>query len=187
MSRKTRATAPERLTGAPGDRTDRRKRDLYMDQAVATAAPPTPRPENQPLELRGETFALATIEVHDPNPEAFEAALNYRFGGTEFFRGSPVVLEFGPACRASITDPAALAAAARAHGLLPVGFRPSEPGMDDRAAAAGLAKIPDTPIINAAPPKWATVILDGPVRSGQSVYADGGDLVIIGPVSERAE
>jgi septum site-determining protein MinC len=159
-----------------------------MPPAFASAARPVPRQENPPLELRGGTFALATVEIHDPNPDAFADALEAKLGGgASLEAGSPVVLEFGPACRAALTDPAEFAVVAQAHGLVPVGMRAADTALEARATAAGLARITASPLLDGTSAKRATLFVDGPVRSGQSVYAAGSDLVVNGPVSGGAE
>ena len=91
----------------------------------------------------------------------------------------------------------------RSHRLVPVAVRGGSPAQMAAAAAAGLAEAPDMPRPNAsrdsepvvltecvrevqlpAPP---VLIVDKPLRSGQQVYARGGDLVVLSLVSFGAE
>jgi septum site-determining protein MinC len=96
-------------------------------------------------------------------------------------------------------------AAARALGLpliSPERRRPVEPvvlptidapatdtaGEEAAAEAAGDAQADDTPAPPPAPPApQPPLVLPGPIRSGQQVYARGRDLIITGTVSAGAE
>ncbi|WP_250265807.1 septum site-determining protein MinC [Rhodovastum atsumiense] len=166
-----------------------------MSHAFAPTVSVRLQSESQPIELRGETFALATLQVNDPDPEAFVAALEAKIRvAPEFFRGTPVVIEFSPACRPAVTDAATVVAAARSLGLMPVGFRAFEATIDAQATEAGLAKITAAPVLDVTPvsssvsSRRGSLIVQGPIRSGQSIYAAaGGDLVVLGPVSGAAE
>ena len=91
----------------------------------------------------------------------------------------------------------------RSHRLVPVAVRGGSPEQMAAAAAAGLAEAPDTPRPHAARdsdpitltecvrevhlPAPPVMIVDKPLRSGQQVYARGGDLVVLSLVSYGAE
>ena len=70
------------------------------------------------------------------------------------------------------------APAAESTPAAPVATAPSQSELDIAPAA--------TPV-PAAPPPAATLVLDKPLRSGQQVYARGGDLVVLAMVSPGAE
>ncbi|MGB6007480.1 septum site-determining protein MinC [Castellaniella sp.] len=54
------------------------------------------------------------------------------------------------------------------------------------AAAAAAPALPDTPK-TAAPGASQTLVVRHPLRSGQRIYAKGGDLIVMGQVSQGAE
>ena len=110
-----------------------------------------------------------------------------------------------------------LVALLRNHRMVPIAARGGSPAQMAAAAHAGLGAAPDSPLRNdvvstgreagAAPvaPEpvieireiirevqvpvggSATVVIDKPLRSGQQVYARGGDLVVMAAVSFGAE
>jgi septum site-determining protein MinC len=58
------------------------------------------------------------------------------------------------------------------------------------AAEPGAAAEPEpvsSPVAEAAPSARSTMMITEPVRSGRQIYAQGGDLVVVGPVSAGAE
>lgn len=103
------------------------------------------------------------------------------------------------------------------HGLMPVAIRGGTPELQTAAAVAGLASLPAQnrraahpaaaaaeppapaaaetapPAVPAAAvdetpaPLRASRVITTPVRSGQQVYAQGGDLIVMAPVSAGAE
>jgi septum site-determining protein MinC len=95
-----------------------------------------------------------------------------------------------------------LVALLRSHNLVPVAVRGGSVEQMAAAAAAGLAEAPDVPRVGArdaalplltesvrevqlpAPPP---LVIDKPLRSGQQVYARGGDLIVLALVSDGAE
>ena len=99
-----------------------------------------------------------------------------------------------------------LLALLRRHGMLPIAARSGSPAQMRAALAAGLAEAAEglAPARPAAPPEppprrgdvdaasapfdaVATLLVDKPLRSGQQVYARGGDLVVTAVVNFGAE
>lgn len=95
--------------------------------------------------------------------------------------------------------PEALEQEIRAHGLSIDGMDqsrtfeltppPSPPASEPSPAIAPVLDTPRTPSVDtiASPAPVATKVIDMPVRSGQRVYARGGDLVILATVNPGAE
>ncbi len=91
----------------------------------------------------------------------------------------------------------------RRHGLLPVAARGGSPEQMAALLEAGLPEVQTTPARTAAEPPAApappaaaapalpaaapTLVIERPLRSGQQVYARGGDLVVLAAVSFGAE
>lgn len=95
--------------------------------------------------------------------------------------------------------PEALEQEIRAHGLSIDGMDqsrtfeltppPSPPPSEPAPAIAPVLDTPRTPAVDttASPAPVATKVIDMPVRSGQRIYARGGDLVILATVNPGAE
>jgi septum site-determining protein MinC len=164
-----------------------------------------PRPA---LEFKGRMLSLTRVRILDGDPTAIEAQLRtFTRSLGEAGEGLPLLLDAENALvlppilavmRAAGVQPlavldGALSEAARSCGLAVL----SNDLLSDssaRAAAAGSAQgatAPSQPpvIASPAPPaqrKSARVVTE-PIRSGQQVYADGADLVVMATVSPGAE
>ena len=81
----------------------------------------------------------------------------------------------------------------RRHRMLPVAVKGASPAQLEAAREAGLGEAPEGPAAGekpAAPPVLTsvpTLIVDKPLRSGQQIYAKGGDLIVTAVVSFGAE
>lgn len=165
------------------------------------------------FELKGRMATLTVLRVLTRDPESLLAQLDERLAGAPgFFAGMPLVLE--PAGEGESIAGEGLRRVVeglRARGLVPVasvGLEPAE------AAAVGLGTLrnleagrrPATPepssepsvdaagpevaaesAAGPAPAAGAARIVTQPVRSGQQIYARGGDLVVLASVSPGAE
>lgn len=147
--------------------------------------------------------SLTRLRLLDPDLAAVRAHLeDLARRMPDAVRGMPVVIEAD-----FVPDFGALRELLRAVGMQPVGV--SEGPLADAARALGFAVLPEVKAVGAAPDRStrgqasaATVaaktapalplrkparIVDVPVRSGQQVYAEGADLVVMAPVSPGAE
>jgi septum site-determining protein MinC len=108
-----------------------------------------------------------------------------------------VVLDAGPVAGQPPLNLAEFARRLRQQHLVPVGVQNGDETWNQMAINAGLALVPaGRPVaVPAAEPKPqetaarrnATVVVSEPVRAGQQVYAEGGDLIALAPVSPGAE
>lgn len=123
----------------------------------------------------------------------------------EFFRNAPVVIDLsGIEDTQQPIEFGELLPMLRNLGLLPSGVRGGSDAWQRAAERAGLAVLADfrpTPQPRPAtgtasakpvptpspPPRMTTKLVDHPVRSGQRIYAPGGDLIVLAPVSPGAE
>ena len=133
------------------------------------------------------------------------------------FDNDPVVIDLNPLREAdAVVDFKALLPHLRRHGMLPIAAQGGSPAQMAAARAAGLAEAPDAPVAraDAAPVREVPVVqevihegvrevevvrpapaggvapvmvVDRPLRSGQRVYARGGDLIVLAVVSVGAE
>ncbi|MFV0279019.1 MAG: septum site-determining protein MinC, partial [Parahaliea sp.] len=161
------------------------------------------------------TVTGVVLELHLYSPATFAVQLAERVAqAPRLFEGSPVVIsmESLSAGEADI-DLAGLLATCREAGLRPIAFRGLSPALAEAAATTALAVLPagngrerrTEPSAAKAPAETApaaevqvrqqgaagerrpTRTVTRPVRSGQQIYAEGGDLIVLAPVSEGAE
>jgi len=135
----------------------------------------------------------------------------------DFFRNTPVVVDLSaiPAGSEGLQFPL-LVGLLRGYGMIPVGVRGGDAAQNEAAEALELAILgdafvrkpraaatkaapnsgpkPATPVPETAKPQAprpapnaGSRLVARPVRSGQRVYAAGGDLSIVAPVSSGAE
>jgi septum site-determining protein MinC len=128
-----------------------------------------------------------------------------RHGDTpDFFSRDPVVIDLSHlASLDAKVDFEALIALLTRFKLNPVAVRGGTVKQTDAALKAGLGEAPDahpTPartetvvkevtkeVVREVPVAVPTMIIDKPLRSGQQVYAKGGDLIIMAAVNNGAE
>jgi septum site-determining protein MinC len=166
------------------------------DRAPATVAA---------FQVRGRFLTALVLRIDRDSPDdAFYAQLDEQLRTTpQFFAGAPMVLDLAnaPGLRegdrigdllahlrnrelrvfgvqnAHGMDDAMLAR----HGLIPVTTGRDAPLPRNAAAASGAAPTADVP------PPVQNKVIHAPVRSGQRVVAEHGDLTIIGSVASGAE
>ena len=164
---------------------------------VATAAKPSSL-----LELRSAALTLVAVVLKTTDLSVLAQELTERVAATPgLFDNDPVAIDLSrvrEACEP--IDFGALLALLRSHHLVPVAVRGGNAGQMAAAAAAGLAELPEMPRAARAEPLVLTesvlevqlpapppLIVDKPLRSGQQIYARGGDLVVLALVSYGAE
>lgn len=153
------------------------------------------------IEFKGTSLSVVSVVLGTLELSALEAAITAMPGGKRrFFDGDAGVLDLG-AVAESTADWPALIALLREYGVQPVAVTNAG---EDLARAAGrfglpslsadeLARPSRKPAPEKAPaaaPKPAAapaMIVDKPLRSGQRIYAQGGDLVVLAMVSNGAE
>lgn len=116
-----------------------------------------------------------------------------------FFQGMPVVIDLqAMKDTADEVDIPRVALLLGDQGMIPLGVRNCSEAQRQVAQDFGLALLPDTegarPVRTAAEPPapapksaGATKVVNQPVRSGQQIYAEGGDLIVLSSVSPGAE
>jgi septum site-determining protein MinC len=168
-----------------------------------------------PFELKGSLFTLTVMHLRSPDVESIVRELDSKTSqAPEFFKNTPVVLDLADLASDAGPDFGAIDRQLRNFGLVPVGARNGAEAVRDAAVRAGWALFPsrvdrpkaDEPEEEAAPepspdvseppadqPDVApatgssTRVVSQPVRSGQQIYAAGGDLLVLRTVSAGAE
>jgi septum site-determining protein MinC len=161
-----------------------------------------PRPAPA-LELKTTRLAGIQIILNSTEHAALDTHLSTLFAATpDFFGGEAAVFECGrlPADAAS-PDWVWLAQELKNRGLNPFAVQNASAELVAAAARAGLlvlnaaAPAPSTAVAATAEPEpeaaaqaaAPTRIIDKPLRSGQRVYAAGGDIVVLAAVNPGAE
>lgn len=159
------------------------------------------------VEIKGSMFTLPVLRLHSADVQVIGEELSQRLSQhLSFFENAPVVIDLEHLKDDTTLEFSVLAALLRCHQLVPVGVRQGSEQQNAAAVAAGLAVLkggtvpattatrktaeaapgneaPATPQLVARP----TRVVRQPVRSGQQIYAQGGDLIIMAPVNAGAE
>lgn len=167
---------------------------------------------DQPVfELKARAFTLPTLRLLGGEMDQVADRLSQKVAqAPDFFRNTPVVidLEALPAGK-GVVDFALLVGLLRGYGMVPVGVRGGTAAQNEAAQVLELAILASAkpavanpkpkpaqkpaaatapaPAPPAARPASGTKLVSRPVRSGQRVYAPGGDLIVTAQVSAGAE
>lgn len=164
--------------------------------------------------LKGSVVTVIVIELYRYSPDTFVEQLQRQIQrAPQLFEQAPVVLDLEKfSVEESFLEFSLLLEQCRACGLLPVAFRDESTRLRKEVQDTGLALLPRSDIRNKVRPaarKTAPAesgadlavktevkqkssvrpskLVTRPVRSGQQIYADGADLIVMAPVSEGAE
>jgi len=151
---------------------------------------------------------MALVLAPEPPAEEWLRALDAQIERSpSFFEGRPVIVDLGSLPREQ-PNVAGLIEMLRERGIRVIGTEgahPSWPGLENwgpplsggrtgskpvepQAADAPVPAAPEPAVVTpAAPPAAATLLVDHPIRSGQSVVSEHGDVVVIGSVASGAE
>jgi septum site-determining protein MinC len=171
-------------------------------------------PANVPalFDFKSASLTLEAFLLRTGNLTALAQALEERFGPTpDLFNGEPVVIDLThlASLDVAINFPALIALLAR-FKLKPVAVRGGTVGQTASAQDAGLIEAPDShaaarvetvvqevikevirevqvEVPVQVPVATPTMVIDKPLRSGQQVYAKGGDLIVMAVVNHGAE
>lgn len=149
------------------------------------------------FQLKGSLFTLTALQLLSLDEHHIRSQLqNQMQQSSTFFRHAPIIIELQKVSESK--EPinfAALIQLLREFELIPVGVRGGSETQTAAAVAAGLAQLINTKAANKetqtakkqAGLHGKSKLITQPVRSGQQVYAKGGDLVVTAPVSAGAE
>ncbi|WP_372836188.1 septum site-determining protein MinC [Puniceibacterium confluentis] len=156
----------------------------------------------RPIQIRGRFLTAVALKVESgPQDAAFYAALDDLLRQRpHFLVDAPLVLDLEEADGAIGADALKqLVAGLKQRKFAAFGVQNASPDQLAAATEAGLIAVPpgrDTPLRDDRPERrrssgrgisTATRVVTTPVRSGQTVVADHGDLVVIAPVASGAE
>ncbi|RZL11051.1 MAG: septum site-determining protein MinC [Rubrivivax sp.] len=169
------------------------------------------------FDLKSASMTMVAVLLRTADLDALAQALMQRLGGTpDFFNLDPVVIDISAlSADGTPIDFTRLVNLLRSFRMIPVAVRGGSPAQMDAALDAGLGEAPEAasagprkaePVVQtvevvkevirevqvpvpvevpgAAVP---TLVIDKPLRSGQQVYAKGGDLIVLAAVNNGAE
>ncbi|WP_142661808.1 septum site-determining protein MinC [Paracoccus laeviglucosivorans] len=163
----------------------------------------------KPLQIRGRFLTAVALHLAGRADHGFFDALDDKLRQTPlFFENAPLVIDLEQAHGLETTqEMQRLVAELRGRNLSVFGIQSGNRNQAAAAAAAGLIALPSGKAVSAdrvtrterpgaaaqaaipekETPAPASKLITQPVRSGQTVFADRGDLVIVGSVSSGAE
>jgi len=155
------------------------------------------------FQLKGSMLAITVLELAQTDLERLDQQLARKVEqAPDFFNNTPLVLALDKLPADSKPDLPALIALCRKHGLRTLALRAADPAVLEAASALDLAVLPPSgarerkieiparapePAKPAEPVYRPTRIVHTPVRGGQQIYAQGGDLIVLAAVSPGAE
>lgn len=155
------------------------------------------------FDIKGTRFTLIMLELFEYDYAKLNEQLATRVkSAPELFNQTPVILSLEKIRNNDYIDFIELTELCKAHGIVPVAVRGGSEEHQLGMAVAGLPRLPTiaastlaekekVPEAIAAEPEkiteHLTKVITTPIRSGQQIYAAGGDLIVLAPVSVGAE
>jgi septum site-determining protein MinC len=162
------------------------------------------------FKLRMRSVTLPVLQILDANPELIEQQLEELKNKTpNLFQSTPMIVDIDLLVQnGEDTDWKSLIALLRHYGILPVGlqggcssvlkdslselgvatFNADKINSSDKESQRGIPTSTKKTFAHQAEAKLSlSKIISRPVRSGQQVYAEGGDLIVLSSVSPGAE
>ena len=165
------------------------------------------------FDFKSATLSLEALLLRTANLTSLSQALTERFGSTpDLFNGEPVVIDLShlASLELNVNFPELIALLAR-FKLKAIAVRGGTVAQTQSAQNAGLIEAPEShahaarvetvvqevvrEVIREVPVEVpvhvpmaaSTMFIDKPLRSGQQVYAKGGDLIVLAAVNHGAE
>ena len=163
------------------------------------------------FDFKSATLSLEAFLLRTANLTSLSQALTERFGSTpDLFNGEPVVIDLShlASLELNVNFPELIALLAR-FKLKAIAVRGGTVAQTHAAQDAGLIEAPEShahaarvetvvqevvrevirevPVEVHVPMAASTMFIDKPLRSGQQVYAKGGDLIVLAAVNHGAE
>lgn len=167
------------------------------------------------FDLKSASLQMVALVLKTADLAELRRELQARLGDTpNFFSNDPVLIDLAAVREAAEpVDFVALATLLRGHRMLPLAVRGGSAEQHAAALEAGLAEAADdvpvaeapraepvvrevvkevvrevvTEVVREVPTPAPVMVVDKPLRSGQQVYAKGGDLVVLAVVNYGAE
>lgn len=149
---------------------------------------------NDCFRLKGSVLTTFILEFNDFESAIFAQQLKEKVDSSpEFFKQSPVIIDFSKLDLKTVDiNYSQILQVCRDNDMQPIAFRHSSNIDKEAIKETNLAVIAHNSTIqekskSRPEPAKTSKIITKPVRSGQQVYAEGSDLIILGSVSGGAE
>ena len=160
-----------------------------MMDTTLTQKNPLDRP---PLQFKGSLFSMAVLSIDSTDLTILHDALEKIISqAPNLFTHAPIILDLSP-LQGKI-DFGLLLPLLKNFQLIPVALMGGTPHQQAEALAAGLAQLPPQktkpkpiPVVTKDHTK-PTKIISQSIRSGQQIYAEQADLIVLGSVGHGAE
>jgi septum site-determining protein MinC len=153
------------------------------------------------FQIRGHLSTLLVLRLIEPRDDRFFLLLQKAIARSPgFFRHAPIVLDLAPVAGQPPFNLAEFGRRLRQLQLVPVGVQNGDEAWNRMAVNAGFGLFPagrpsdlatqeptSRPAESDPARRNRTIVLSEPVRAGQQIYAEGGDLIALAPVSPGAE
>lgn len=151
------------------------------------------------FQLKGTTVTTLVLDLYQYHPDIFTEQLRQKLDSApKLFAGSPLYINLSVCTSVLGSDELTqLITRCREFDLQPFACKGASQELLPTVQQLGLTLLPSTrswdlPATPQAAPKAPatavpTKVIHRPVRSGQQVYAKGGDLILLAPVNEGAE
>jgi septum site-determining protein MinC len=156
--------------------------------------------KNRPVfQLQGSVFTLTVLQLLSENLGGFSAQVQTLIEKNPgFFQHIPIIVDLQKLPNADKLDFEKLNTLLRNEGFTPIAIRGGSAEQQKRAVLAGWAilnhmthvksdKETDQQTLPESPPENFATIITQPVRSGQQIYAQNKDLIVLAAVSNGAE
>lgn len=149
------------------------------------------------FDLKGNMITMPVLYLYGSDVNVFTQQLSAMVAQSpKLFHHSPLTIDLSKAPQDQTIPFSDLVEVLRSHDIIPVAVRHGTDAQHQSAKEAGLGILHESkpkatqssqkPSKSKVKPQGA-MIINKPVRSGQQVYANGTDLVIVGSVSSAAE
>jgi septum site-determining protein MinC len=145
------------------------------------------------LRFSGRSFLAFVIEPAEPVEEWLADLDKLASQSIGFFANRPVIVDL-TALKADKTSACSIIESIKKRGVRVIAVEGAEPAWFDASLAPIARGMESAKIIDFIegsdsndPPPAASRLIDGPVRSGQSIFHAGGDLTVVGSVASGAE
>ena len=159
------------------------------------------------FQLKGSMLAITILELAQNDLERLDSQLAAKVEqAPDFFNNTPLVLALDKLPGADAVDLPGLIALCRKHGLRTLALRTGDATLIQAASRLDLPVLPPsgarerklevaakpvepapTPAPAVEPSYRPTRVITTPIRGGQQIYAQGGDLIVLSSVSPGAE
>jgi len=155
----------------------------------------------QGMILKGGMYTLTTLHLYHNDIDELSQLIDDKIKqAPNFFQYAPIILDVHRLPnQTEMADFYLIINTLKSKKLIPIGIRGATQNIKDAAIQIGLAIFPDQkpdPKKETGEPQTAenksvnhstTKLVTQPVRSGQQIYAPGGDLIVLSSVSHGAE